>query len=272
MAEEVLFFLTHRGFYAEVIGLINAKIHCEKEGARLLVNTDRFVYGDIRAYLDCEGFDFSPPRTAEPKVSLPWSTPVPEHTSNYERMLHSPKTWEEVRPVAVKMFSKVPPSDMVLPEVFDAVHIRRGDKTFDWHTKQSAFFEVKDFLNRLDPKDETVPLYVMTDDYTIIEEVRRHTKRPLLYKVQTDERGWFSYHFMGTAFEKESHDDRYGRFAKENIAERDRSTRKLLEETWICTRARTFVGTFSSNVGKFIKTVHPHPQNCVSLDDEWNWY
>jgi len=268
--EELLFFLTHRGFYAEVIGLINAKIHCQKEGTRLCVNTDRFIYGDIRKYLDCDDFDFGMPETEEPKISYPWSTAVPEHTSNYETLLHSPKTWEEVRPIAVKMFSKVPASEMELPEVYDAVHIRRGDKTFDWHTKQSGYFEVKDFISHFE--DDGVPLYVMTDDYTVIDEVRKHTNKPLLFKVQPDERGWFSYHFMGSTFDKKKHDDRYSKFTDEGSRERHQSTLVLLEETWICTRARKFVGTFSSNVGKFIKTVHPSPECCVSLDDEWSWY
>lgn len=270
MSDELVFFLTHRGFYAEVIGLINAKIHCQKEGTRLLVNTDRFIYGDIHRYLDCDDFDFGEPTSANPKISLPWSTPVPEHTSNYETMLQSPKTWDEVRPIAVKMFSKVAPSQMPLPEVYDAVHIRRGDKTFDWHTKQSGFFEVKEFLSHLD--DDDVPLYVMTDDYTVVQEVRALTKKPVLFKVQENDRGWFSYHFMGTTYDKKAHDDRYARFADEDSAARHVSTLLLLEETWICTRARKFVGTFSSNVGKFIKTVHPNPDACVSLDDEWNWY
>lgn len=270
MQKELIFFLTHRGFYAEIIGLMNAKLYCEKRNIKLYINTDRFIYGDIRKYLNCDVFDFGIPKYPNPLISYPWTFNIPEYTSIFEKMLHSSNSWEEIRPLAIKLFSSVKPSTLKLPDVYDAIHIRRGDKTFEWPGKESEFKHASEYIAKLD--DDDTPIYIMTDDYGVIEEIKKCTNKTILFKVESDSKGWHSYYFVNTVYNDNKHDESFKKFSKENDNERHKSTLMLLEETWICAHSRKFIGTFSSNVSKFIKTIHKNPENCISLDEEWRNY
>lgn len=270
MQKELIFFLTHRGFYSEIMGLISAKIFCEKRNIKLYINTYRFIYGDIRKYLNCDDYNFGIPKYPNPLISFPWTFNIPEYTSIFEEITQSQKSWEEIRPLAIKLFSNVKPSTLKLPDVYDAVHIRRGDKTIDWPGKESEFKPASEYISKLD--DDDTPIYVMTDDYRVIEEIKKCTNKKILFQVEPDNKGHYSYHFVNTAYNDDKHDENFKNFSKENVNERHKSTLMLLEETWICVHSRKFVGTFSSNVGNFIKTIHKNPENCVSLDAEWRHF
>ncbi len=115
---------------------------------------------------------------------------------------------------------------------YGTLHIRRGDKiTEAEHTAVDAY------LAKLDEVGDSANLiFVMTDDYRVVEELRR--RRPAGEYVSL-----CSPHDSG-------HDQRL--FNERTPEERYAATLQLVTELEIAARGEYFIGTFSSNVGRFM--------------------
>jgi hypothetical protein len=157
-------------------------------------------------------------------------------------------------------------AELGLPEDYACVHIRRGDKVGD----EDIYYQTELYLDRLEDAGAlTLPIFVLSDSYETVVEVRdclaargggqgvytlcdeSHTGFNI--SALRGERPCFSNAAPQTAPDADF---------REFIAE---ETLRLLTETVIASRSRTFVGTLYSNIGKAIRYLHQQPEECCLL-------
>jgi len=118
-----------------------------------------------------------------------------------------------------------------LPSDYVGVHIRSGDKA-----TEAKLSPVYDYINYIKSISSLKELFVLTDDYNIIKELKKDfTDYNFNYLCEEDEKG-----FTEAAY------NNMNKEAKKT------SVIKLLIDTEVMYRSSVFVGTFSSNVGVFI--------------------
>ncbi len=151
-----------------------------------------------------------------------------------------------------------------LPSNYTTFHVRRGDKigekpTLTWTTKSGKYeadrFEIDEYFLKINTKINN--LFVMTDDFKVISDIKKYiSSKKLNIKIyylcdETDD----GYSTLSLLQNKEYYDE------KDVI--------KLLAEIEIAKNSYYFVGTFSSNVSRYVKLIHKNPKNCFSLDMLW---
>ncbi len=138
-----------------------------------------------------------------------------------------------------------------LPDDFDAIHIRRGDKV----GSEDSAYPAETYLNHLGHLSQVRTLFVMSDDYAAVEEVRDCLKRlgksiDIKTLAQPDRSG----------FDVDRLRNRLPFLSDEAEAEdgprppdyvRD-ATRELIAECLIAARSKRFASTWRSNVGNAI--------------------
>ncbi|WP_299291075.1 hypothetical protein [uncultured Mucilaginibacter sp.] len=122
-------------------------------------------------------------------------------------------------------------TNLNLPLEYIGVHIRSGDKA-----TEAKLSPVDDYINYIKSKNSTKELFVLTDNYSIIKELKSNYPDYKVYTYcQEDERG-FS-------------EGEYNLMSKEA---KKTMTIKLITDVEILSRSSVFVGTLSSNVGIFV--------------------
>lgn len=132
-----------------------------------------------------------------------------------------------------------------LPKEYAAIHVRRGDKATEvQHTP------VQDYMDKLG--DGCRNLFVATDDYSVVEEIRELYPEWVIWTLcTTSERG-----YMQSAADKES------------VEEKERNMITLFATIEVLNNATKFVGTYSSNIGMFMGM--RNPSICRGVDfDHW---
>ena len=133
-----------------------------------------------------------------------------------------------------------------LPDRYIGIHIRGGDKFVEHEIEpiQKYFSLVSDLtINNL---------FVLTDDYTIIEQIKATYPSWNVYTLcHENERGYFHDQFVNQPFE----------------SQRLRLI-KLFASMEVLNRSLQFIGTFSSNPGMFMGM--RNPSICTGVDfDHW---
>lgn len=118
-----------------------------------------------------------------------------------------------------------------LPAEYVGVHLRSGDKVTE--AKISPVHEYINYINSITPINK---LFVLTDDYTNIIELKNSFSHYPIYTFCKEEEKGFS----------EGAYNQLDKQAKKKI------TIKLLIDSEVLYKSSVFVGTFSSNVGLFI--------------------
>ena len=132
-----------------------------------------------------------------------------------------------------------------LPAHYVSVHVRRGDKIVE-----ANHMPISQYMDKLG--DGCRNLFVATDDYSVVEEIRAHYPDWAIWTLCTPlERG-----YMQSAADQEC------------AEEKDRNMITLFATMEILNRAELFVGTYSSNMGMFMGM--RNPSICRSVDfDHW---
>ena len=133
-----------------------------------------------------------------------------------------------------------------LPDEYIGFHIRRGDKFVE--------HELEDYNKYIIKSEEMSSIrnaYVFTDEYEIVENMRRDYPEWTFYTLTTSsEKGYF-------------HQD----FLKLNVQEKRESMVKLFSSIEILKNSVLFVGTFSSNPGMFLGM---YMERAYGIDyDQW---
>jgi hypothetical protein len=164
----------------------------------------------------------------------------------------------EIFTITPEIQNKVDAYISTLPQVYDSLYVRRGDKV-KGPGKEMDEFSMQDILNKTNITHETQDLYVQTDDYTVIEELQTLLPNCKIHTLTTpDIRGSYnmSLHNAGP-------DERYNH------------TVNLLIETFAFVGGRTCWTDIRSSVGRMHKVlaydkVHLYPEDIMTRDFKGN--
>lgn len=131
-----------------------------------------------------------------------------------------------------------------LPADYIGFHIRGGDKF-----TEAKIQEINVYIRKAESLSNLKEAFVLTDDYTIIESLRKNYPMWTFYTLcQPDERGY--YH---NQFKKESPTVKKSRYLK------------LFASMDLLSNSSLFVGTFSSNPGMYLG-MRMNPEKTYSID------
>lgn len=135
-----------------------------------------------------------------------------------------------------------------LPNKYNGVHIRLGDKETEVN-----IFEITDYLNKLKDKSNCKNLFVLTDDYRAIEELKKLEPSYNIYSLcQSHERGYV-----------------HSEFVKMKDSNKRAAMLRLFASMEILKKGECFVGTYSSNPGMFLGALMDENKvHCLDFE-EW---
>lgn len=136
-----------------------------------------------------------------------------------------------------------------LPENYLAVHIRAGDKIKEYEGRPLAAY-----MDKLQSVSDLRDVLVMTDDYRIFEQ------------LCADYPDW-NFQTLETS-KQQGYQHRKNK--RKSLAEKRTGTIQFFAGIELAANAKHFVGTFSSNVGKYLG-MRMAPEHCHGVDvDEWS--
>lgn len=138
-----------------------------------------------------------------------------------------------------------------LPVNYQSCHIRGGDKFLE-----QTLFPVQSYIDKIRENSISVnDIFVLTDDYRIIEYIQSHYPMLHLYTLcGKEEKGYFHSNFVTTSKSNQ-------RFA----------LLKLFASVDVLCRSCYFIGTFSSNPGMYVGMRSPDIANGVDYEKWLIW-
>lgn len=135
-----------------------------------------------------------------------------------------------------------------LPNEYISLHIRRGDKNLEWTS-----LTLEEFMNKASPFISSQNIFLLTDDYTVIEEIcSKYPQWRIFTLTNKTERGYIHNDFVN--------------LKKKAIEER---IIKLLASIEIIKTSSLFIGTYTTNVGLFIGMCMPNEKVISIQKKEW---
>lgn len=138
-----------------------------------------------------------------------------------------------------------------LPTNYVGLHIRGGDKIIEAKTEP-----IEEYLKLAQKHNQSRNYFVLTDDYSIIEELETKFNDCHFYTLcDKSEKGYY-----------------HNEFSNNNSEIKRKSIVKLLASMDILLRSDFFIGTYSSNPGMFMGMALPESKiRCVDLDKWTIW-
>lgn len=137
---------------------------------------------------------------------------------------------------------------MKLPDEYVGIHIRKGDKFNETNIEPN----VTDLLNFVGTHTGIRNLYVASDDFSVIPEIRKHSEWTLYYRIPQNARGYLQSDF--------------------DLASPAIKFQELLNffgDIEILNRSTLFIGGISSNVGMYVG-MRRNGKGCFYHDaEEW---
>lgn len=283
LSNPIVYSLTTRGFYSEINNLLNAILFGLVTKRRLYVDETRFadghlawsdlyssclplVSGDIHAEIDdqwmIESVKSAGFRTISDSITK-W------HRQRRFFFSRSYGFYESVfaakRQLARQFCQPVEhlKCSRSWPLYYAAMHVRRGDKIEGYPTSQGKLIiegddvrldEYLSIIRRKTPHLQS--LFVMTDDYRVIEELRCIDSRLDIYSF----------------CQEEEHGYKQGEFNSLGAQSKSSAVRRLISEVEIASHSSIFVGCYKSNVSRYIALIHDNPRRCYSIDGQKQWH
>ncbi|MHB1954180.1 MAG: hypothetical protein ACYCOU_10565 [Sulfobacillus sp.] len=251
------------GFYSTIFFLIHMYIFCEKYGKLLYLDDRRWGFKHTNGF---EDYFVPDERVVRKSYDNDCSSYVMTRHGNIpnisftlaEYREHIPRFYR-IRPDIVEQAEQAKRT-MQLPDTYDAIFVRWGDKLVGGTTAESRYIGVDKYFERLAVcsgsagEGGTQNVFVHSDDYDeVIKFVRYNEEHSLNYKIYyiatKDESGgtivteWYRSGFMR---DKKSVDQMDGRELKAH-------TEKMLIAIELIKGAKNVVVDYQSNVSRFIK-------------------
>ncbi len=259
--------LTQRGFYSEVNNLLNVMLYGLIKGRRLVVDESEFD-GESWSSFFLSKLPTGPLEGVPPDWVLCGSASskfwkirgdiARRHRQNTPVILPSLHIAGGIRRAKRDLANMIfvprtsPPPR---PQPYAAVHVRRGDKIAH-PAPEGEDISLEKYLSMICQKAPNIrEVFVMTDDYTSVEEFRALAP---------------DYTFDTLCDPQEKGYDQ-ATFSAKTPAEKAASLDRLIYETQIAIRSDLFLGGFKSNVGRFITLIHDDPRRCFSMDSQTDW-
>lgn len=137
--------------------------------------------------------------------------------------------------------------DVVLPNNYLGMHIRRGDK----HTEQNLF-NISEYMEKAESYVEIRNLFILTDDYRVIIEIKQFYPQ------------WSLYTFCKESEVGYEHKDFK---AKDKLFIKS-AYETLFASIDILSKSKCFIGSFSSNPGMFLG-MKMDKDKSIGVDLDW---
>lgn len=272
--------LTRRGFYSEINNLLNAVIYGLAHKRQLIVDQSQFNDLDWQCLFATE----LPVASSELTEKVPPDWVISGvHSPNFRKIrewakwrhyIRIPMWFPRMRMWGNMFDVKREVAQMLtrplvaatfptgLTEPFAAMHIRRGDKTEgNLNSKQQLIIEGDDvdprsYIDKLMLKSPEIrSIFVMTDDYKMIEDLKLTGQGYSIFTFCSPEESGY----------------RQPAFSSLEPVQKAARIQRLIAETQIAAASSIFLGGFKSNVARFVRLWHAHPDRCFSVDGQEVW-
>lgn len=132
-----------------------------------------------------------------------------------------------------------------LPPAFCGIHIRRGDKM----GTEMEYIPTSKYVEKYQEVGKNLPIFIATDDYQVIDEFKQLTNSVIYYVAQPTQIG-------------------HNKSPHYNSQDKEGQQQLCTEVDFLCA-SEVFIGTYSSNLSRFIPLRHKDPNQCFSLDAPW---
>lgn len=278
--QPILYSLTERGLFSEVLCLLNAVLFCAVTKRRLVVNEEKF---NGLSWMDL--FGVALPTEDDQGGARRRSTT----NEGQSQQLDAVRAWAadqwrqrailKIEPLSLQgdFFQLIRTLSSILCPApcerhraeremateglkkgqFAALHVRRGDKVRRWRARPEGeatapgVYVDAIHLHRPDIRD----VFILTDDFRVVED----------FAASSSE-----FRFV-TLCPPTEIGHRQRTFNALPTAEKREEISRLLTEVHIAAASGLFVGGFKSNVALYIAAVHSDPANCFSVDGQLEW-
>jgi len=136
---------------------------------------------------------------------------------------------------------------------FAGIHIRRGDKVLGG-TKEANAIRIAEYIELIEKNDRNIEnLFVATDDYSCIEDISNTFKQFNIFTFcEPNKKGYKNITFI-----------------KSNSNEKKKEIFSLFLDLYHLCESDIFVGTYSSNIGRFV-ALYRNLKQSFSVDRNWN--
>ena len=131
-----------------------------------------------------------------------------------------------------------------LPKDYIGIHIRRGDKLIE----TSQIFDLSEYLEIAEKNTSIRNIYISTDDYKVVEELKSNNNWTLFHSVSSISQGYYQQ-----------------QFDKKMPSEKYNDLLDLFSDVQILCNSSNFIGTCKSNVGMFVG-MYRNNHKCHYLD------
>jgi len=267
------------GFFSRVLQLASNYIYAKKNNLYFVVDDSGWLFGHHFGWRDY----FTSLQLLSEQIS-PLPLPIhPDMNSEDNRVQHF--TLEEYIDVLNEIFvfndsveQLYQKQRNLLPELFNAIMIRRGDKMYH----ESKYISTDEYLKHIIGKNN-LDIFVQTDDYTAFEEVRDYINRNgLNINVTTTcpfhKRGTFVFEYKPSNGSNRSElnnqyllnlttKDPQKSVNEYTPFEMKQHVEEMLVGLKICTNSMYLSTDYQSNVTRFLLCVHKNPSNVLSVGD-----
>jgi hypothetical protein len=130
---------------------------------------------------------------------------------------------------------------------YNCIHVRRGDKLIC----ESKYFDVDFYISKL--KNKSLPLIILTDDYTVVDEAQMNYDYPVYTMCKIDNRGYDN-----------------AKFSNISAFNRDIESNCIITDINLGVNACQFVGVYASNMSRVIAILRDF-SNCSSVDGNFKY-
>jgi SAM-dependent methyltransferase len=282
----LVYSLGNRGFYAEISTVARAMIYAWCHDLQLVLDCEEFAWAHEKGWADyfepfCPDHRSIDPERIKKRVAFKLSgnqKPFKELRSYMPEEFDFGNTRLQGFQSILAFFMKLifrPVADcqavidelsasLNLPPEYDAIHIRRGDKVGD----EDVYYPTDIYLDRLRPLGLGRTLFVMSDSYQAVEEVRdslqeRNSTARVVSLIEPQRTGFDVWKLRrGEKFIGEGGTEEDPELQRAYIRDQ---TYCLIAETAVAMNSSRFVSTWLSNVGRMVWYLHRQPEDCVLL-------
>lgn len=252
------FYLTDRGFFSEINNLIFAIYYLDQYKKKIIIDSSYFVYewdnnkqcifDSKYTFVKGSNFLFKRLITKNFMKSYFW---IEFRNNITSTLLQDQHVISKLRSIQNDVYRLLPlwERDSDLPEKYVGIHIRRGDKVYG-DTKEADKAELKKYLSLIPDKYSKLPLFVVTDDETVLKELKNMHRQFFTYFDPIDIR----------INERE--------FRKADKTYVKQHTIHFLRDVDLLINGECFIGSYSSNVGRFIALKRDFKES-YSVDCKW---
>ena len=262
------------GFFCQILKLASNYLYAKKHNLSFFVEDSAWLFQHSRGWRDY----FTSLHVIREKIP-----PLPIHPELEveDERLHAYTLQEymdiieEIFQVQEEVQDRYEKERKTLPEEYNSIVIRRGDKMYG----EAFYISTMEYVKKLLEKSE-LPIFVQTDDYTAYEEVCECVQRlnkhiDVRTTCPVDKHGTFVFNYepsIGSVVSEQNNKylmkltTRHQKSVNQySPAERKEYVEELLVGLKICMESRYAVTDFQSNCTRFLVCAHHHPSNVLSV-------